>query len=114
MPIHIDDFEEADSSNGKPTNAERVLRFLLANRNQAFRASEIAERVDVHPNSIHPVLGRLESRGLVRHKRPYWALGDLSDVQSALDHHRTVEFLDDRLGAESRKDWLDAAAGDSR
>jgi len=109
MAIDRDEFEAADPS-GDATNAERVGRFLLRHRDKAFKAREIAERTDVEENSIHPVLGRLLDRGLVRHKRPYWAVGDVDDVMSALAYHETVEFLDEELGSESRGEWLEAAS----
>ena len=109
MAIDIDEFEAADTS-GDETNAERVGRFLLRNRDKAFKAREIAEQTGVGENSVHPVLGRLHDRGLVRHKRPYWAVGDVDAVKSALAYHDTVEFLDEELGSESREEWLEAAS----
>lgn len=108
MPISIDEFEDRSPEQGS-TNAERVLRFLARNRDQAFRAAEISEATGVNQNSIHPVLRRLEDRDLVRHREPYWAVGDLDDVRDATVFHSTAEFLDDELGAESREEWLDAA-----
>ena len=109
MPISIDEFDSHDPGE-RATNAERVVRFLAANRDKAYRAAEIAEATEVNRNSIHPVLGRLETRGLVRHKEPYWTLGDPERVRSAFRLHSTTEFLDDKLGPESREEWLEAAA----
>lgn len=108
MPIHIDDFESHDPGN-RATNAERVVRFLASNRDMAYKAVEIADAVDVDENSIHPVLNRLEERGIVRHREPYWAIGDLEDVRDATTFGATAAFLDDELGTESRDEWLDAA-----
>lgn len=108
MPITIDEFDAHDPGDGA-TNAERVVRFLAANRDKAYRAAEIADAADVNENSIHPVLGRLEARGLVRHKEPYWTLGDPERVQDAFRLHSTVEFLNETLGPESREEWLAAA-----
>lgn len=109
MPISIDEFEEYDSDAERLTNAERVLRFLLQNREQAFKATEIAEGAGVAQNSIHPVLNRLERRDLVRHKEPYWAIGDVETVREAFEFRSTAAFLDDKLGEERRSTWLDAA-----
>lgn len=106
MPISIDEFEAADD---EPTNAERVVRFLVANRDKAYRATEIAAETDVGENSIHPVLKRLRERGLVRHKEPYWAIGDEDAVRDAFVFASTASFLDEELGPESREEWLDAA-----
>jgi hypothetical protein len=111
VPISIDEFESRDPEGGE-TNAERVVRFLARNRDKAYRAVEIAEATDVNENSIHPVLNRLEERGLVRHREPYWAIGDLDAVREAITFSATVEFLDDTLGPESRDEWLTAARDD--
>lgn len=109
MPISIDEFDEFDPEDRRVTNAERVLRFLLQHRDQAFKAAEIADETGVAENSIHPVLSRLEDRGLVQHKEPYWAIGDLEAVRNAAVFQSTAAFLDDELGPESRDEWLDAA-----
>jgi len=111
MAIDIEEFEAADPPD-EQTNAERVGQFLLRHADKAFKAREIAERTGVDENSIHPVLRRLHDRGLVRHKRPYWAVGDVEAVKSALAYHETADFLDETLGPESREAWLDAANGD--
>lgn len=110
MPIRIEEFEDFDSPTDHETNGERVLRFLLQHRDKAFKAAEIAEQTDVAAHSIHPVLSRLEDRGLVRHKQPYWAIGDSDAVRDALALHSTAEFLDQELGEESREAWLSATA----
>lgn len=111
MPISIDEFESRDHRK-RETNAERVVRFLAANRDKAYKAIEIAEATDINENSIHPVLTRLEDRGLVRHREPYWAVGDLDAIRDVMAFSSTAEFLDDVLGAESREEWL--AAGRER
>ena len=111
MPIGIDEFESRDSES-RETNAERVLRYLLRNRTRAYRAKEIAQATGISENSIHPVLNRLENRGLVRHRQPYWAIGDPEDVRDAHLFRDTAVFLDDTLGAESREEWLTAARED--
>lgn len=108
MPISIDEFESHDPEE-RETNAERVVRFLARNRDKAYKAIEIADATGVDENSIHPVLTRLEDRGLVRHREPYWAIGDIEDVQDAVVFSSTAEFLDEELGPESRDEWLRAA-----
>jgi hypothetical protein len=110
MPISIDEFESHEPGDG-PTNAERVLGFLVRNRDKAYRAIEIAEATGVNENSIHPVLHRLEDRELVRHREPYWAIGDLDSVRDAAILRSTATFLDEELGPESREEWLTAAEG---
>ncbi len=113
MPISIDEFESHDPEK-RETNAERVVRFLAENRNKAYKAIEIVEATAVDENSIHPVLNRLEERGLVRHREPYWAIGDVEKVQDAMMFSSTAAFLDDTLGSESREEWLRAAEDGER
>lgn len=111
MPISIDEFESRDPEK-RETNAERVVRFLARNRDKAYKAIEIAKATDIKENSIHPVLNRLEERGLIRHREPYWAIGDLEKVRDAMMFGSTAEFLDESLGRESREEWLSAAQED--
>ena len=111
MPISIDEFESRDPDR-RETNAERVVRFLARNRDKAYKAVEIAEATGVGENSIHPVLSRLEARELVRHREPYWAIGDLDEVRDAMVFSSTAAFLDETLGAESRSEWVTAARQD--
>ncbi len=107
VPISIDESETASPAEERP-NGHRVLEFLVEHRDKAFKASEIAAGPDVHENSVHPVLHRLESQDLVRHRAPYWALGDLETVGAALGYHEVAAFLDDALGPERRREWLAA------
>jgi hypothetical protein len=110
VPISIDEFDSGDDDRGE-TNAERVVRFLARNRDKAYRASEIAAATSVDENSIHPVLNRLESRRLVRHRQPYWA-ADPEAIRDAAGFHAAAAFLDEEYGPESREEWLNAAEGD--
>lgn len=111
MPISIDEFESHDPENAK-TNAERVVQFLARNRDKAYKAIEIAEATGINENSIHPVLNRLKERELVRHREPYWTVGDLDVVSESLRFSSSVEFLEETLGPESREEWLRAAQAD--
>jgi len=108
VPISIDEFESRDPDDGE-TNAERIVRFLARNSEKAYKATEIAQATEITENSIHPVLNRLEERGVVRHRKPYWAIGDPEAVQDAMVFSSTAEFLDDTLGSESRAEWVTAA-----
>ena len=108
MPISIDEFESHEPEE-EMTNAERVLRFLVRNDDKAYKAAEIADVAGVDRNSVHPVLKRLREQELVRHREPYWAVGDLNDIQDAVMFQSAAEFLNERLGTESREEWLRAA-----
>ncbi|MFP8952799.1 TrmB family transcriptional regulator [Natrialbaceae archaeon A-arb3/5] len=111
MPIDIEAFNEGDPEElNELTNAERVIRFLFENRDQAFTPSEIAARTSVKRNSIGTVLSRLEEKSLVRHKGDYWAIGDLERVQSAYRTHKTIEMFNDLYGKEDPDEWRKHAA----
>lgn len=112
MPISIDRFDEYDSLERRETNGERVIRFLVENRDKAFKASEIAAETDVNQNSIQPVLIRLREKELVRHKEPYWTLGEFERVREAYMFQSISAFLDEKLGEEDRDEWLAAAEVD--
>jgi len=110
MPIDIDTFERESTFEGStPTNAERILTFLAQNDDKAWTRAEIGDETGLDPNVVSSVLNRLKRRNLVRHKSPYWALGDRRSVRSALDFGDTVEALNDRLGQEDMEVWRENA-----
>lgn len=78
MPVQFDEFEaqadEVDWPVREGSNAHHILAFLLERPDTGFTPSEIAERTGVPRGSVGPTLHRLETRGLVRHKEPYWAV----------------------------------------
>lgn len=77
MPIDIDEFEDRDDR--ERTTSERVVHFLGAQRDRAFTRREIADAIDVPPETVGTNLTRLKRRGLVRHREPYWAIADDAD-----------------------------------
>jgi Mn-dependent DtxR family transcriptional regulator len=111
MSIDIDQFDERSPEElAELSNPEQVLKFLYENRDQAWKATEIARRTAVNENSLHPVLGRLEERELVRHKGPYWAITDDMDrLRQAYDVHRATRLFDDLYGEEDRDKWIEAS-----
>jgi hypothetical protein len=78
MPISIDEFEAVAPEDERST-AELIVRFLIENSEQAFTRSEIAEAVDRAPTTVGTNLSRLKDRGLVRHRKQYWAITDDRD-----------------------------------
>ncbi|MFC4542512.1 MarR family transcriptional regulator [Halosolutus amylolyticus] len=110
MPIDIETFERESEFDTGRTHAERILSFLLSNDDKAFRRQEIADATDIEPNAVSAVLSRLKERGLVRHKPPYWAVGDRDRIRSAVDLGRSLEALNDQLGVEDMDAWRDASA----
>lgn len=110
MPIDIDTFERETEFETEQTQAEQVLSFLVTNDDKAFRRREIADSTGIDPNAVSAVLSRLKERNLVRHKPPYWAAGDPERIRSAVDLSRSLETLDDQLGAEDMDAWREAGA----
>ena len=115
MAIDIETFENTPEKELRElSNPEKVLQFLLANDDKAFKASEIAAGADVNENSISTVLGRLEDRDLVRHKGEYWAIGDVDRIRSFEQYRRATERLNERYGVEDREEWLEHAPDQSK
>lgn len=112
MPIDIERFEGREvSSDSEPTQPRRVLRFLAENDDRAFKATEVADAVDVPENSIWPVLSRLKERRLVRNRDGYWAITDDRDrLRNVGRYGDLTAYLNDKLGAEDEDAWADAAA----
>lgn len=113
VPIDIDRFEEQAGFDGEETQTERILRFLASNDDQAFRRSEIGEATGIDPNAVNSVLARLKERDLVRHKQPYWAIGEYERLREATGLSQSVRALNQQLGREDMDEWRKAAADDS-
>lgn len=115
MAIDIETFESTPESELQElTNPEKVLQFLIANDDKAFKAAEIADGADVNENSISTVLTRLEDRGLVRHKGEYWAIGEPERIRSFEKYRRATERLNERYGREDKDEWKRYAPDEGR
>jgi predicted transcriptional regulator len=115
MPIDIETFESSSEDrlqHSGETNADRVMRFLAAHPDQAFTQSEIRDGTEVKAGSISVVLSRLEDRGLVRHKRNYWALGEADEVAAYASTLESKLAANDRFGEEDMDEWLEHAVDD--
>ncbi|WP_435065122.1 hypothetical protein [Halobaculum sp. EA56] len=111
MPVSIDEFESGDLPSG-PSVPERVVQYLLSNRDHAFTRAEIATAIDANPNTVGTALSRLKDRDLVRHKGEYWAItNDTSRIEAAYDIHAVTERLDADDGGIDPDEW-DAVAPD--
>lgn len=75
MPVDFADDEWALRLR-EGTNAYRILGFLGAHPDQGFTSKEISDATDVPRGSVGATLSRLGERDLVRHKEPYWAIGE--------------------------------------
>jgi Mn-dependent DtxR family transcriptional regulator len=104
--IDIDEFENAERGEfAEQNDTERIVLFLDENDDRAWKAATIAEKLELDTDTVSAILSRLKQRGLVRHKRPYWAITDDADrLESAYQLHRHHETADDQYGEERLED----------
>lgn len=112
VSIDMERFEDGDPDAWDgPTNAERVLAFLVEHDNRAWKVGEIADRIGTARGSIGPVLVRLleldPSANEDRTGRsPTIKTGSTTRWTSTAF---TAGF-DERFGVEDRSEWLGHAA----
>jgi len=83
MPVDFESYTPNDLPE-EGTHGRRILEFLADNPELGFRPTELATELDIPRGSVGTTLRRLEERGLVRHKGPYWALNvEAYDSQTA-------------------------------
>jgi predicted nucleotidyltransferase/DNA-binding transcriptional ArsR family regulator len=92
VPIDIERFESAAGPD-EPTTSERIVQFLLEHEDRAFTRGEIADAIDVNPETVGTNLTRLKARGLVRHREPYWAFTDDHEQARAVLRERGADDL---------------------
>lgn len=90
MPISFDDYDASTVAMDPGSNAFRILTFLAEYPELGFTPKEIHNETGVPRGSVGTTLTRLEERGLVNHKEPYWsinesALGALDPVLTGLE-----------------------------
>ena len=100
--IDIDEFENADDDEFEDQNdTERIVLFLDENDDRAWKAATIADQLDLDTDAVSAILSRLKERGLVRHKRPYWAITDDDDrLRAAYRLHQHHQTADEQYGEE--------------
>ncbi|QGA84420.1 helix-turn-helix domain-containing protein [Halomicrobium sp. LC1Hm] len=102
--IDIEEFEDADEF-AERNDTERIVLFLDEHDDRAWKAATIADRLGLETDAVSAILSRLKERGLVRHKRPYWAITDDEErLQAAYRLHRHHETADDQYGEERLED----------
>lgn len=113
MPV---EFEPYDPDDGGPrlelsedSNAYKILSFLAGHPETGFTPREVSEETDVPRNSVGVTLSRLEERDLVRHKEPYWAIGDDDRLASYAGMLHGTRAAAERFGDEDWGDWQETA-----
>jgi Mn-dependent DtxR family transcriptional regulator len=100
--IDIDEFENAAADEFEEQNdTERIVVFLDENDDRAWKAVTIAEQLELDTDAVSAILSRLKERGLVRHKRPYWAITDDEErLRAAYRLHQHHQTADEQYGEE--------------
>lgn len=113
MPVTFDEYEatadEIEWAIDPESNAYKILAFLARHPATGVTPSEIHEVTDLPRGSVGTTLRRLEERGLVRHKEPYWAVDHegIEAYEAILTSARSVEDT-------TTYDWGDADPEDYR
>lgn len=114
MSIDRDRFERSSENELEELSTpDRVLAFLAANDDRAFKAREIARRIDREGGAVSTALSRLKDRGLVEHKGTYWAITtDEARLEAHDGYVRATALFNDQLGEEERAAWREHAPDD--
>lgn len=77
------------------------MLFLDDRDNRAWKAATLAERLGLDTDAVSAILSRLKERGLVRHKRSYWAITDDEErLRAAYRLHQHYETTEEQYGDE--------------
>lgn len=110
MPVDFESYDPDTNPGGglrltEESNAFEILQFLANNPGQGFTPKEIREETGVPRGSVGTTLTRLEERELVRHKKPYWAIGDDDRLGAYAAMIHGLDAMEDRFGDEDWGDW---------
>lgn len=111
MPVDFKSYDPNDHSLQltEGSNAHTILTFLADHPAQGFTPKEISDATDLPRGSVGTTLSRLHDRGLVRHKEPYWAIGDDDRLASYGAMIHGVEAAEERFGDDDFGDWQETA-----
>lgn len=113
MPVQFDEYEATDAdiewALDPESNAYAILAVLARNPETGYTPKEIHEATDVPRGSVGTTLKRLENRGLLRHKEPYWAIdrAGIETYEAVLTSLQTTENA-------TTYDWGEADPADYR
>ena len=111
MSIDRDTFENTSEDELADLSVpDRVLGFLAVHADHAFKAREIASRIDVDEGAVSTALSRLKDRDLVEHKATYWAITDDDErLEGYSGYERATTLFNDQLGTEDKESWQEHA-----
>ena len=85
---------------------DKVLGFLVAQNDRAFKAREIASQIEVDEGAVSTALSRLKDRDLVEHKATYWAVtDDAGRLDGYSGYERATALFNEQLGEEDGDAW---------
>jgi len=104
MSIDRETFEKASETElSELSVTDKVLGFLAANADRAYKAREIASQTEVETGAVSTALSRLKRRKLVEHKAEYWAVVDDRERLESYDgYRRATALFNQQLGAEQK------------
>jgi hypothetical protein len=111
MSIDRETFENASEDELAGLSVpDRVLGFLAAHGDRAFKACEIAAQTGLDAGAVSTALSRLKERGLVEHKATYWAVTDDEDrLDGYSGYERATTLFNEQLGEEDKDAWREHA-----
>ncbi|MFC5367242.1 MarR family transcriptional regulator [Salinirubrum litoreum] len=114
MSIDRDTFENTSEDELADLSiTDQVLGFLVANRDRAFKAREIATQTGADEGAVSTALSRLKDRDLVEHKATYWAVTDDTERLEAYGRYeRATTLFNEQLGTEDTDSWRKHAPSD--
>ena len=111
MSIDRETFESASEDELADLSVpDRVLGFLVANDEHAFKAREIASQTGLDEGAVSTALSRLKEREFVEHKATYWAVtNDEERLDGYSGYGRATALFNEQLGAEDEDAWREHA-----
>lgn len=91
------------------TNAYDILQHLAEHPDKGFTPKEISQATDIPRGSVGTTLARLEDRSLVRHKEPYWAIGEDDRLAAYGGMLHGLEAIEARDGDDRWAGWEETA-----
>ncbi|QHS16416.1 MarR family transcriptional regulator [Halopenitus persicus] len=111
MSIDRETFENTSAEELEDLSVpDRVLGFLVAHTDRAFKAREIASQTGLDEGAVSTALSRLKDRDLVEHKATYWAATDDADRLAGYSgYERATALFNEQLGTEEADAWREHA-----
>lgn len=92
------------------SSTDRVLGFLAAYDDRAFKAREISHQLDLPEGTVSTALTRLKQRDFVEHKGSYWAITtDQERLEAYGGYARATALFNRQFGEEDRDAWREHA-----